>query len=79
MLKILAALKYHAQIMAVVQFIEATVPDDTPGLRKLDMALKALIRWDAKIGEVVPEVTQLIAGAKAVFNEVKSAADSVKA
>jgi hypothetical protein len=76
MLKLLAALKYRAMIMAIVQFVEQTVPDDMPGTKKLDIALKALIKMDAKIESLVPEVTTLIAGAKAVFNEAKSAVDA---
>jgi hypothetical protein len=72
MLKLLAALKYHAMIMAVVQFVEHTLPDDAPGTRKLDAALKALIKMDAGVAKLVPEVTTLIAGAKEVYNQAKA-------
>jgi hypothetical protein len=72
MLKLLAALKYHAMIMAVVQFVEHTLPDDAPGTRKLDAALKALIKMDAGVTKLIPEVTTLIAGAKEVINQAKA-------
>jgi hypothetical protein len=71
--RIIVALRYRAKVMAVVAFIEASVPDDYPGTKKLDMALKALIKWDAKIEGLLPEVTELITGAKLVYNEVVAA------
>ena len=72
MLKLLAALKYRAMIMAVIQFVEHTLPDDAAGTKKLDVALKALIKMDAGVSKLVPEVTLLIAGAKAVYNEARA-------
>ena len=66
------ALKYRAMVMAVVVFVEHTLPDDFPGTKKLDIALKALIKMDAKISKLIPEVTTLIAGAKDVYNSAKA-------
>ncbi len=72
MLKLLAALKYRTMIMAVIQFVEHTLPDDAPGTRKLDAALKALIKMDAGVAKLVPEVTLLITGAKEVYNTARA-------
>jgi hypothetical protein len=72
MLKLLQALKYRAMIMAIVQFVEHTLPDDMPGVRKLDIALKELIRLDAGVEKMVPEVTLLIGMAKGVYNAAKA-------
>lgn len=79
MFNLLLLLKYHASIMAVVQFVEATVPDDMPGTKKLDMALKALIATDQKFSKMVPELTSLIGLAKSVFNQARSAISEAEA
>jgi hypothetical protein len=79
MFNFLMLAKYHATVMAVVQFIEATVPDDLPGTKKLDMALKAIIATDAKLKNAVPQLTGLIGLAKAVYNQAREVAAEVQA
>lgn len=79
MLQLLAALKYHAMIMAVIQFVEHTLPDDAPGTRKLDVALKALIKMDAGVSKLLPQVTLMITGAKEVYNSARADASAAEA
>lgn len=66
------AWKLRAKIMSIVHFIELTVPDEMPGTQKLDIALKRLIAWDKKVESMLPHVTELIADAKAVYNEARA-------
>lgn len=64
--------KLRAKVMDTVHLIELAVPDDFPGTKKLDIALKRLIAWDKRVEGMIPRVTELIADAKAVYNEAKA-------
>jgi hypothetical protein len=69
---IINAFKLRAKVMETVHFIELAVPDDFPATKKLDIALKRLVEWDKRLEGALPRVTELIADAKSVYNEVKA-------
>lgn len=75
----LLVLKYHTEIMAIVRWLEQVVPDDVPGVKKLDMALKAVIAVDDKLANAVPELTKAFSLAKGVYNAAKSSLGTLNA
>lgn len=76
---LVAAQKLRMRVIAAVTTIEALVPDDTPlpGPKKLDIALKSLLRWNAKLAGREVELTEMIADVKSIYNDVRSATEAL--
>lgn len=69
----------HDSVISVMTFVEKLVPDGTPGLAKLDLALKIILKVDASLTDKVPLLKLLFTTAKATFNEVKTQFGEVQA
>jgi hypothetical protein len=62
----------YEKVIAVMTFVEQLVPDGTPGLQKLDLALKVILKANKELQGMEPVLRDLFALAKSTFNEAKA-------
>ncbi len=64
----------NAKAMSIVATIEHFIPDGVPipGLFKLNLALKLILKWDATLVGNADDVKSLISQAKSEYNEIRS-------
>jgi hypothetical protein len=64
----------NARIVRVMSFIETMIPDGAPipGLAKLDIALKIVLRLDSSLVGKEPLLRDMFSEAKQSYNEVRA-------